>query len=122
LVLKATLDLLVELEDGSLHVIDYKRTRGGGTDHARYSPQLSLYRSVVEQAFGRVPQVGLLHLLGDAQEPEWLSPAAADPAAIARAFLRARAHDDWPRVAAATCRAVHCGFIASCHFSASRSD
>jgi ATP-dependent helicase/nuclease subunit A len=118
LVVKATLDLLVELRDGSLHVIDYKRTRGGGGDVARYGPQLSLYRSVVEQAFGKVPKVGLLHLLGDAEEPEWLSPAAADPAAIARAFLAARAHDDWPLVAEPKCRSLHCGFVGSCHFSA----
>jgi hypothetical protein len=118
LVVKATLDLLVELRDGSLHVIDYKRTRGGGGDVARYGPQLALYRSVVERAFGKVPMVGLLHLLGDAQEPEWLSPAAADPAAIARAFLAARAHDDWPLVAEPKCRSLHCGFVTSCHFSA----
>jgi len=121
LVIKATLDLLVELEDGSLHVIDYKRTRGGGGDQARYGPQLSLYRSVVTQALGKVPKVGLLHLLGNAEEPEWLSPEAADPAAISRAFLAARASDDWPRVAEPTCRAVHCGFVTSCHFSASGS-
>jgi ATP-dependent helicase/nuclease subunit A len=119
LVVKATLDLLVELGDGSLHVIDYKRTRGGGADHARYGPQLSLYRSVVERHFGKVPQVGLLHLLGDAEEPEWLSPEAADPAAIARAFLAARAQDHWPHVAEPRCRAVHCGFVSSCHFNAS---
>jgi ATP-dependent helicase/nuclease subunit A len=119
LVIKATLDLLVELEDGSLHVIDYKRTRGGGADRARYGPQLSLYRSVVQQALGKLPQVGLLHLLGDATEPEWLSPEAADPAAISRAFLAARSADDWPRVAEPTCRAVHCGFVTSCHFRAS---
>lgn len=118
LVVKATLDLLVELEDGSFHVIDYKRTRGGGSDHGRYGPQLSLYRSVVEQVFGKVPKVGLLHLLGDAEEPEWLSPAAADPAAIARAFLACRAHDEWPLVPERTCRQVHCGFVTSCHFSA----
>ena len=118
LVVKATLDLLVEFEDGSLHVIDYKRTHGGSGDQARYGPQLSLYRSVVEQAFGKVPQVGLLHLLGDANEPEWLSPAAADPAAIARAFLAARAHDAWPLVPEPQCRSVHCGFVTSCHFSA----
>jgi ATP-dependent helicase/nuclease subunit A len=122
LVIKATLDLLVELGDGSLHVIDYKRTRGGGGDRARYAPQLSLYRSVVAQAFGKVPKVGLLHLLGDAAEPEWLSPDAADPAAISRAFLAARAEDDWPRVPQATCRAVHCGFVTSCHFSGGGSD
>jgi ATP-dependent helicase/nuclease subunit A len=118
LVVKATLDLLVELRDGSLHVIDYKRTRGGGGDVARYGPQLALYRSVVEKAFGRVPMVGLLHLLGDAEEPEWLSPAAADPAAIARAFLAARADDDWPLVPPPNCRSLHCGFVTSCHFSA----
>ncbi len=119
LVIKATLDLLVEFADGSLHVIDYKRTRGGRGDHARYGPQLALYRSVVERQFGKVPEVGLLHLLGDADEPEWLRPNAAEPAAIARAFLAARAQDEWPRVAEPTCRAVHCGFVASCHFSAS---
>jgi ATP-dependent helicase/nuclease subunit A len=115
LVVKATLDLLVELKDGSLHVVDYKRTAGG--DDARYAPQLSLYRSVVERQFGKTPRVGLLHLLGDADEPEWLSPAAADPAAIARAFLAARAHDRWPSVTEPTCRALHCGFIGSCHSS-----
>ena len=119
LVIKATLDLLVEFADGSLHVIDYKRTRGGSAAHARYGPQLALYRSVVERQFGKVPLVGLLHLLGDADEPEWLSPDVAEPAAIARAFLAARAHDTWPRVAEPRCRAVHCGFVASCHFSAS---
>lgn len=117
LVVKATLDLLVELKDGSLHVVDYKRTAGG--DSARYAPQLSLYRSVVERQFGKTPRVGLLHLLGDADEPEWLSPAAADPAAIARAFLAARAHDRWPSVAEPTCRALRCGFVDTCHFSGS---
>jgi ATP-dependent helicase/nuclease subunit A len=115
LVVKATLDLLVELKDGSLHVVDYKRTAGG--DDARYAPQLSLYRSVVERQFGKTPRVGLLHLLGDADEPEWLSPAAADPAAIARAFLAARALDRWPSVAEPVCRALRCGFIGSCHFN-----
>lgn len=117
LVVKATLDLLVELRDGSLHVIDYKRSRGGG-DKSRYAPQLSLYRSVVRQRFGKVPKVGLLHLLGDAGEPEWLSPEELDPAALARAFLAARAHDEWPSVAESKCRSVHCGFVDACHFGA----
>ncbi len=117
LVVKATLDLLVELKDGSLHVIDYKRTTGGG-DHARYGPQLSLYRSVVERKLGKTPKVGLLHLLGDANEPDWIEPPKAEPAAIARAFLNARARDEWALVPERTCRAVHCGFVASCHFEA----
>jgi len=114
LVVKATLDLLVELRDGSLHVIDYKRARGGG-NAARYEPQLSLYRSVVEQAFGKTPRVGLLNLLGDADEPAWLSPESFEPAAVARAFLAARARDAWPGVPEPRCRAVHCGFVTSCH-------
>jgi hypothetical protein len=118
LVVKATLDLLVELRDGSLHVIDYKRTRGSDRDHARYGPQLSLYRHVVERRFGKVPKVGLLHLLGDADEPEWLTPDATDPSTLASAFLAARAHDSWPSVAEPRCRSVQCGFVASCHFSA----
>jgi ATP-dependent helicase/nuclease subunit A len=119
LVVKATLDLLVEFGDGSLHVVDYKRTRGGGGDAERYGPQLALYRSVVQRHFGKTPQVGLLHLLGDAAEPQWLTPAPADPSEIASAFLAARARDVWPPVQADTCRAVHCGFVASCHFSRS---
>jgi ATP-dependent helicase/nuclease subunit A len=119
LVVKATLDLLVELRDGSLHVIDYKRSRGGGGDRARYAPQLSLYRSVVRERFGKAPRVGLLHLLGDAEEPEWQEVPELDAGAIASAFLTARASDAWPSVPEPKCRAVHCGFITSCHFSAS---
>lgn len=114
LVVKATLDLLVGLKDGSLHVIDYKRTRGG-RDEARYAPQLSLYRAVVEQHFGKTPRVGLLHLLGDADEPDWLEPEPSDAGALARAFLAARAEDVWPHAPESTCRAVHCGFVESCH-------
>jgi hypothetical protein len=117
LVVKATLDLLVELNDGSLHVIDYKRSAGG--DVSRYAPQLSLYRSVVERQFGKTPRVGLLHLLGDEDEPEWLSPTAIDPGAVARAFLAARANDRWPGTDSAKCRAVRCGFVGSCHSSES---
>jgi ATP-dependent helicase/nuclease subunit A len=119
LVVKATLDLLVELKDGSLHVIDYKRTRGGVSDESRYAAQLSLYRAVVEQQLGKNPRVGLLHLLGDADEPHWLTPDALEPAALARAFLAARAHDVWPHVPEPTCRGVRCGFVSSCHAAAS---
>ncbi|HKY35683.1 MAG TPA: UvrD-helicase domain-containing protein [Polyangiaceae bacterium] len=115
LVIRATLDLLVELSDGSLHVIDYKRTRGGGGDPARYGPQLALYRSVVREHFGKLARVGLLHLLGDATEPEWLDPTEIEPGAVARAFVEARSRDAWGAVPEAVCQAVHCGFISSCH-------
>lgn len=119
LVVKATLDLLVQLKDGTFHVIDYKRTRGGSSDEARYAPQLALYRAVVEQHFGKTPKVGLLHLLGDAGEPDWLTPEPLDAPALASAFLAARAHDVWPHVPEPTCRAVRCGFVGSCHFNTS---
>lgn len=117
LVVKATLDLLVELADGSLHVIDYKRARGGTGAAARYGPQLSLYRAAVESARGKAPLVGLVNLLGDTEEPEWLSPPPFDAGAVAAAFLAARASDAWPGVPEPECRAVHCGFVTSCHFS-----
>jgi ATP-dependent helicase/nuclease subunit A len=117
LVVKATLDLLVELKDGSLHVIDYKRTRGGAHAQSRYEPQLGLYRSVVAQHFGKTPKVGLLHLLGDASEPDWVEPSEPDALAISSAFLAARAHDRWLHVSRPVCEAVHCGFVESCHFS-----
>jgi hypothetical protein len=113
---KATLDLLVELKDGSLHVIDYKRTRGGVRAQSRYEPQLGLYRAVVTAHFGKSPKLGLLHLLGDAAEPEWLEPSELDAAALASAFLAARASDQWPHVARPVCEAVRCGFVESCHF------
>jgi ATP-dependent helicase/nuclease subunit A len=115
LVVKATLDLLVELGDGSLHVIDYKRTRGGERDRHRYADQLSLYRSVVRQRFGKTPRVGLLHLLGEAAEPEWLEPPEADPSAIASGFVAARARDSWSPAPERVCRRVECGFIGSCY-------
>ncbi|HEY6078660.1 MAG TPA: UvrD-helicase domain-containing protein [Polyangiaceae bacterium] len=115
LVVKATLDLLVELEDGSLHVIDYKRSRGGERDQHRYADQLSLYRAVVKRHFGKTPLVGLLHLLGDATEPHWLAPAEPDPSAIASAFIAARASDVWSPVPERVCRNVECGFVGSCH-------
>jgi hypothetical protein len=116
---KATLDLLVEMRDGSIHVIDYKRSRGGGADQERYAAQLALYRSVVRERFGKEARVGLLHLLGAAEEPEWLSPAELEPGALASTFLAARANDEWPSVAEPRCRSVHCGFISACHFGAS---
>lgn len=115
LIVKATLDLFVELGDGSLHVVDYKRTRGAGGAHARYEPQLGLYRSVVARRFGKVPRVGLLHLLGDTSEPDWLEPEELDSSALARAFLAARAGDVWSPVPESVCRSVRCGFVTSCH-------
>jgi hypothetical protein len=118
LVLKATLDLFVELRDGSLHVIDYKRTLGGDADRSRYAAQLSLYRSAVHTHFGKLPQVGLLHLLGDAAEPEWLAAEERDPRELALSFVAARSNDLWPLVPEPICRGIRCGFITSCYSKA----
>jgi ATP-dependent helicase/nuclease subunit A len=115
LVLKATLDLLVELRSGELHVVDYKRTPGGPGDAARYAFQLALYRSAVLLHFGRTPQIGLLHLLGAAHEPEWLMAPELDFAALARAFAEARLADRWTGVDVGRCRKLRCGFLPTCH-------
>ncbi len=115
LVLKATLDLLVEFQDGSLHVIDYKRTRQGTLPPERYGPQLALYGSAVHTHFGKRPKLGLLHLLGDPEEPQWLTPKEPSAAELARAFLTAREGDKWEPVLEPVCRSLHCGFVSSCH-------
>jgi ATP-dependent helicase/nuclease subunit A len=68
LVVRATLDLVVERKDGSVEVLDYKRTRGA--DASRYFVQLALYRRVLESRYPDRPiRSGLVHLLGEAVEP-----------------------------------------------------
>ncbi len=65
-VLKATLDLVIERTDGSIDVIDYKRSRGGDED--RYSFQLAAYREAAQRHYGieRI-RTGLVHLLAGEQ-------------------------------------------------------
>ena len=115
-VLKATLDLVIERSDGSIDVIDYKRSRGGDED--RYSFQLAAYREAARRHFGteRV-RTGLVHLLGEHNEPDWQTPPDFDFFELGTRLIEARFHDRWPGVAEVACRKAQCGFVSACHGS-----
>ena len=113
-VLKATLDLVIERSDGSIDVIDYKRSRGG--DEGRYAFQLAAYREAAQRHYGteRV-RTGLVHLLGDHNEPHWQTPPAFDFFELGTRLIEARFHDLWPGVAEPACQQAQCGFVSACH-------
>ena len=120
-VLKATLDLVIERADGSIDVIDYKRSQGG--DEERYAFQLAAYREAARRNFGteRI-RTGLVHLLGDNHEPDWQAPPAFDFFELGTRLVEARFHDLWPGIAEHACRQAQCGFVAACHCAGSSSD
>jgi len=113
-VLKATLDLVIERADGSIDVIDYKRSRGGDED--RYAFQLAAYREAARRHFGlnRI-RTGLVHLLGEDNEPDWQTPPAFDFFELGTRLIEARFHDFWPGIAEPACRQAQCGFVSACH-------
>ncbi len=114
IVLKATLDLVIERADGSVDVIDYKRSRGGDED--RYSFQLAAYREAVQRHYGtdRV-RTGLVHLLSDDNEPDWQTSASFDFFELGTRLVEARFHDAWPPVAEPACRKARCGYVSACY-------
>jgi ATP-dependent helicase/nuclease subunit A len=117
--IKATLDLVVERPDRSIEVLDYKRSRGG--DSRRYALQLSAYASVCRAEFGqRLVRVGLVHLLGQSSEPEWLEPAPHELSGLVTNLVRRRYSGEYPPVAPPRCRAARCGFLNACHRGDSR--
>jgi len=113
-VLKATLDLVIERADGSIDVIDYKRSRGGDED--RYAFQLAAYREAAQRHFGidRI-RTGLVHLLGENNEPDWQTPPEFDFFELGTRLIEARFHDSWPAIAEPACRKAQCGFVSACH-------
>jgi ATP-dependent helicase/nuclease subunit A len=113
-VLKATLDLVIERADGSIDVIDYKRSRGG--DENRYSFQLAAYREAASRHYGvdRI-RTGLVHLLGDNNEPDWQVPPDFDFFELGTRLIEARFHDFWPAIREPACREAQCGFVSACH-------
>jgi len=112
--LKATLDLVVVRTDGSVDVIDYKRSRGGDAD--RYAFQLAAYASAVRAKFGAGSvRTGLIHLLGRADEPEWQVPGSFDLRALMQALVGARFDGVWPGLHKEGCVAARCGFVGACH-------
>lgn len=119
IVLKATLDLVIERADGSIDVIDYKRSRGGDED--RYSFQLAAYREAAQRHYGteRV-RTGLVHLLGDNNEPDWQSPPTFDFFELGTRLVEARFHDLWPGIPEHACRKAQCGFVSACYAAPSK--
>jgi ATP-dependent helicase/nuclease subunit A len=113
-VLKATLDLVIERADGSIDVIDYKRSRGGDED--RYSFQLAAYREAARRHYGtdRV-RTGLVHLLGQDNEPDWQTAGSFDFFELGTRLVEARFHDAWPGIPESACRKAQCGFVSACH-------
>lgn len=120
-VLKATLDLVIERADGSIDVIDYKRSRGG--DEARYAFQLAAYREAAQSHYGteRV-RTGLVHLLGQHNEPDWQTPPRFDFFELGTRLVEARFRDRWPAIAEPACRQAQCGFVSACHRAAAAND
>lgn len=113
-VLKATLDLVIERADGSIDVIDYKRSRGGDED--RYSFQLAAYREAARRHYGvdRI-RTGLVHLLSEDNEPDWQVPPDFDFFELGTRLIESRFHDAWPGIAEPACRKAQCGFVSACH-------
>jgi ATP-dependent helicase/nuclease subunit A len=112
--LRATLDLVVERADGSIDIIDYKRSRSGAAE--RYVLQLYAYRRAVVQHFGARPlRSGLVPLLGESAEPEWTTPRAVDLAKLVEAVAERRYTGEFPGVPRPRCELGRCGFLAACH-------
>ncbi len=114
IVLKATLDLVIERADGSIDIIDYKRSRGGDED--RYAFQLAAYREAARRNFGKERiRTGLVHLLGNDNEPDWQTPPTFDFFELGTRLIEARFRNHWPGILEPACRSAQCGFVRACH-------
>lgn len=112
--LKTTLDLLVEHHDGSFDVIDYKRSKGRFRD--RHALQLSAYRSAVTQHFQATEvRTGLVHLLDGDGEPHWVDPVPFDVPRLAQTLGRDRWQERFLPVQKPHCERIGCGFVGTCH-------
>jgi hypothetical protein len=113
---KTTLDLLVEHDDGSIDIVDYKRSKGRFDQ--RYAMQLSAYKAAVLRHYpATAVRTGLVHLLGQDPEPVWSEPVPLDVTTLANELVRARWDERFLPVAKPRCEAIGCGFIATCHRS-----
>ncbi len=112
--LKTTLDLLVEHADGSIDIVDYKRSKGRFGE--RYSLQLSAYKAAVTRHYSATAvRTGLVHLLGQDPEPVWSEPAPLDVTALTKELCRARWDERFLPVEKPRCEAIGCGFVTTCH-------
>jgi ATP-dependent helicase/nuclease subunit A len=128
LALRGAMDLVVTHPDGSIDVVDYKRSRPRA-DLGPYAFQLRAYAlEARRRSPGRPIRAGIV-FLGAAETPAWLPGAgpggalseaeherfAEELADLARRFAEARWSDRFDGVAFDACRRLRCGFVAACH-------
>ena len=118
--LRGTIDLLVEWPDGSVDVVDYKRARGPDPDIHAF--QLDLYTLAVQDAYPNATAIrrGIVFLGGDAGEPKWLAaPHLAELArtvsALGARLVTARLSDSFGRAPETVCERIRCGFYERCY-------
>jgi ATP-dependent helicase/nuclease subunit A len=128
-VLRGSMDLVVEWSDGAVDVVDYKSARGGA--EGSYAFQLDVYALAARGMFPAAPRLraGLVYLGGasGAAEPTWRVLPGEDHvrdrlASLGDRLVRARWEGDFPRVALDRCEAIYCGFIGRCHASTGPAD
>jgi ATP-dependent helicase/nuclease subunit A len=122
--LRGAIDLLVTWPDGSIDVLDYKRARG--PDAEVHAFQLDVYALAARDMFPEATTVrsGILFLGGDPSEPSW--HVLPEPRVVRERIVRLGAQavsarqsqadtNELPRVAIATCKSIHCGYVTLCH-------
>jgi hypothetical protein len=121
-VLRGTIDLVVEWPNGDVDVVDYKRARGPSAEP--YAIQLDMYTLAVEVDARRGARIrsGIVFLGGDDAEPIWLRSPPAGPlevrgraAALADALMEARWTESYARAPLERCRAIRCGYTGLCY-------
>jgi RecB family exonuclease len=121
--LKGTIDLLVEEEDGTVSVVDYKSGGAHPAGLAPYRFQLACYALAAWELSGRQAQVraGVSFLGAPDAQPVWdgalpgLDTWAHHLRERAEGLLEAGARGDFPGQEPARCSALHCGHLQRCH-------
>jgi ATP-dependent helicase/nuclease subunit A len=129
LALRGAMDLCVQYPDGSVDVIDYKRSRPRA-DLSPYGFQLRAYALAARRMRGGAALVraGVV-FLGGATEPAMLPGAGtggalsdaeheafeAELAVLGQRLAEARWSDRWEGVPVESCKRLRCGFVTACH-------
>jgi ATP-dependent helicase/nuclease subunit A len=119
-VLRGSIDLLVEWPDGDVDVVDYKSARSAVP--AAHALQLQVYALAAGALVTglRTLRAGLVFLGGGSSEPVWRTIRDEDEVRreitdLANRLVDARWSGRFPRVELSRCEAIHCGFIGRCH-------
>ncbi len=120
LFLRGQIDALL-LESDAATVVDYKLSQA--RDTARYAGQLDAYAlAAAELVQGALPVRTGIVFLRSPGAPWSERQSTADPGDIrarlltaAAAIASGRLSGEWPKIEAARCREIECGFIRRCH-------